>query len=187
MDHYIEIRLRPDPEFPPEVLMDALYAKLHRALVRHAGNDIGISFPNANNEAKRLGARLRLHGLTATLGSFMGHEWLTGMRDHVDVTEVLHVPVTAKHRVVRRVQAKSNVERLRRRQMRRHGLTEQEACVKLPDHSGERLKFPYVQVKSASSDQRFLLFIEHCPVSDTPQRGEFGSYGLSSTATVPWF
>jgi len=187
MDHYIEILLRPDPEFPPDVLMDALYAKLHRALVRHAGNDIGISFPNANNEAKRLGTRLRLHGLMATLGSFLGHEWLTGMRDHVDVTEVLQVPVTAKHRVVRRVQAKSNVERLRRRQMRRHGLSEEEARVKLPEHLGERLKLPYVQVKSASSNQRFLVFIEHCPVIDRAQPGEFGSYGLSSVATIPWF
>lgn len=187
MDHYIEIRLRPGPEFPPDMLMNALYAKLHRALVRHAGNDIGISFPNVLDEVKRLGGRLRLHGSMATLDSFMKHEWLTGMRDHVDVTEILQVPATAGHRVVRRVQAKSNTERLRRRQMRRHGLSEEEAREKAPDHPGQRLKFPHIQVKSASSDQRFLLFIEHCPVSGTPLLGEFGSYGLSATATVPWF
>lgn len=32
MDHYIEIRVLPDPEFTEEMLMAALMAKLHRAL-----------------------------------------------------------------------------------------------------------------------------------------------------------
>ena len=32
MDHYIEIRVLPDPEFSEEMLMSALVAKLHRAL-----------------------------------------------------------------------------------------------------------------------------------------------------------
>ena len=33
MDHYVDIDVRPDPEFPVHQLMSALYAKLHRALV----------------------------------------------------------------------------------------------------------------------------------------------------------
>jgi CRISPR-associated endonuclease Csy4 len=32
MDHYLEIRVLPDPEFSEEMLMAALVAKLHRAL-----------------------------------------------------------------------------------------------------------------------------------------------------------
>ncbi len=32
MDHYLEIRVLPDPEFSSEMLMAALFAKLHRAL-----------------------------------------------------------------------------------------------------------------------------------------------------------
>jgi CRISPR-associated endonuclease Csy4 len=32
MDHYLDIRLRPDPYFPEAMLMGALYSKLHRAL-----------------------------------------------------------------------------------------------------------------------------------------------------------
>ena len=31
MDHYLEIRVLPDPEFSEEMLMAALMAKLHRA------------------------------------------------------------------------------------------------------------------------------------------------------------
>ena len=33
MDHYVDIDVRTDPEFPAHQLMSALYAKLHRALV----------------------------------------------------------------------------------------------------------------------------------------------------------
>lgn len=33
MDHYIDILLLPDPEFPASMLMGALYNKLHKALV----------------------------------------------------------------------------------------------------------------------------------------------------------
>ena len=35
MDHYLDIRLLPDPEFPAPLLMNALFTKLHRALVSH--------------------------------------------------------------------------------------------------------------------------------------------------------
>ncbi|MDS0116062.1 type I-F CRISPR-associated endoribonuclease Cas6/Csy4, partial [Enterobacter hormaechei subsp. steigerwaltii] len=45
MDHYIEIRVLPDPEFSEEMLMPALMAKLHRALGQRGKGDIGVSFP----------------------------------------------------------------------------------------------------------------------------------------------
>ncbi|WP_251265995.1 type I-F CRISPR-associated endoribonuclease Cas6/Csy4, partial [Enterobacter hormaechei] len=45
MDHYIEIRVLPDPEFSEEMLMAALMAKLHRALGQRGKGDIGVSFP----------------------------------------------------------------------------------------------------------------------------------------------
>lgn len=32
MDHYFDLRVLPDPEFNTEMLMAALFAKLHRAL-----------------------------------------------------------------------------------------------------------------------------------------------------------
>ncbi|WP_152482130.1 type I-F CRISPR-associated endoribonuclease Cas6/Csy4, partial [Dickeya sp. DW 0440] len=35
--------------------------------------------------------------------------------------------------------------------------------------------------------QPFLLFVEHGPLQDTPVAGVFSSYGLSATATIPWF
>lgn len=59
MDHYLEIRVLPDPEFSSEMLMAALFAKLHRVLGARGQGDIGVSFPDVNVMP---GTHLRLHG-----------------------------------------------------------------------------------------------------------------------------
>ena len=186
MSHYIDLRLRPDPDFPPGILLDALFAKLHRALARHGHGDIGVSFPGYDGRHK-LGAQLRLHGGADSLNQLMALSWLTGLRDHVHVGQPLPLPATVEYRVVRRVQAKSSPERLRRRQMRRHGLSEQQALEKIPDHAREKLTLPYLRLKSASTGQVFSLFIQHGPLLTVARAGHFSTYGLSDTATIPWF
>ncbi|MBV6247217.1 type I-F CRISPR-associated endoribonuclease Cas6/Csy4, partial [Pseudomonas aeruginosa] len=55
MDHYLDIRLRPDPEFPPAQLMSVLFGKLHQALVAQGGDRIGVSFPDLDESRSRLG------------------------------------------------------------------------------------------------------------------------------------
>lgn len=186
MNHYIDVRLRPDPDFPPNILLDALYAKLHRALARHGRGDIGVSFPGYDG-ARRLGAQLRLHSQAETLNQLMAQTWLTGLSDHVLVSQPAPLPSTVQHRIVRRMQAKSSPARLRRRQMRRHGLNEQQAVEKVPDSAQETLFLPYVRVVSASTGHAFPLFIQHGPLQAVAHSGKFSSYGLSDTATVPWF
>ena len=54
MDSYIDIRVRPDPEFSMPMLMNALVSKLHRALVAINADDIGISFPGYTMAPKSL-------------------------------------------------------------------------------------------------------------------------------------
>lgn len=49
MDYYVDIEVRPDPEFPTSQLMSALYAKLHRALVAQGNNRIGVSLPGVED------------------------------------------------------------------------------------------------------------------------------------------
>jgi CRISPR-associated endonuclease Csy4 len=185
MDHYMDIRLRSDPDFASIELLGALLSKLHRTLARRAKGDIGISFPNYRGNY--LGDHLRLHATKEALLEFMQADWLAGMRDHVIVGTAAVVPVDARHRVVRRVQAKSSPERLRRRLMRRHGLTVEQAQRSIPSSAAQRLELPHVQLRSASTGQRFPLFVEHCALASAGQRGAFSSYGLSDTATVPWF
>lgn len=187
MDHYLEIRLLPDPEFTPTLLMNALYAKLHRALVAAKSRDIGISFPEVEGEGAGLGGRLRLHGEAEPLRRLMATAWLRGMGDHTHVGEPSPVPARAQHRVVRRVQAKSNPERLRRRLMKRKGISESQAREAIPDSAVQRLDLPFVTLTSSSTGQTFRLFIEHRPPEGSATPGEFSGYGLSPTATVPWF
>jgi CRISPR-associated endonuclease Csy4 len=187
MDHYLEIRLLPDPEFKGTVLMNALFAKLHRALYDLNSASIGISFPGFDPRRPSLGDRLRLHGTYGELQRLMEMQWLTGMRDHSHLHGPVSVPDKVSHRMVRRVQVKSSPERLRRRLAKRKGLSMEDACRAIPQQMAVRLDLPYVTIKSRSTGQDFRLFIDQSPPVEQATNGTFNHYGLSSTATVPWF
>lgn len=185
MDAYLELQLLPDPEFPPAMLMNALFAKLHRALVSHGEGQIGISFPDVGSG--QLGQRLRLHGQAFDLEKLMASNWLQGMRDHLAAFAIRPVPDGASHRIVRRVQAQSNPERLRRRLIRRKGIGADEARAAIPDSTAQRLSLPSLEISSQSTGQTFRLFIEHQPPQATTSPGTFSAYGLSNEASIPWF
>ncbi len=188
MDHYQDIQILPDPEFQTPMLMNALFAKLHRALVQLGSTVIGVSFPKMDNQKPTLGRLLRLHGTKEALRILGEQRWLNGMRDHIEVDEVMPVPTDAQHCRVKRVQAKSSAERLRRRYCKRHqGTTERDAIAVIPDGVEEHLSLPYLHIKSESTGQSFRLFIEHQAPQPQATKGEFNSYGLSTQATVPWF
>lgn len=187
MDHYVDLQLLPDPEIAQPHLMGALFSKLHLALAARRSEHIGISFPGVQAVPAALGDHMRLHGDQAALAALMASNWLMGMRDHVRPTPVLVVPSKARYRVVSRVQAKSSPERLRRRQMRRHGLDAEQALARVPDSAAERLDLPFVQLRSQSTDQTFRVFIRHGVIVDVPRVGAFGTYGLSADGTIPWF
>lgn len=187
MDHYIDLKLLPDPEFAQTQLMSALFSKLHRGLSDLARDDVGVSFPAVKSGARGLGDCLRVHGTADALDKLLALNWLTGMRDHVQPSAVTAVPADAKHRAVSRVQVDSNPERARRRLIKRHGISEEEARKRIPDSAAKRCDLPFVVTRSNSSGERFNLFIRHGPLLDSPQTGTFSHYGLSSTTTVPWF
>lgn len=187
MSHYIDIHLLSDPEFPCHQLMAALYAKLHRVLSQAQVSTIGVSFPGYQTLPATLGKTMRLVGPQGDLIRLMEREWLRGMRDHTEVASLAAVPSDAVHRSLRRVQAKSSPERLRRRQMRRHGLTEAEARERVPDSAVELLSLPFVVLASASTGQTFQLYLRLGPAEPVAQIGTFNAYGLSTSATTPWF
>ncbi len=188
MNHYIDMCVRPDEDFPASQLMGALVTRLHRALVAHGAGDIGVSFPD--HSARWLGNRMRLHGSAQALATFMAQDWQKGMRDHLDQTGITPVPAHAQHRQVTRVQTKSSPERLRRRLMKRHNLSEAEASERIPDTAARLANLPSVWVRSASTGQAFRLFIRHGPLSGEASAGApnpFNTYGLSQGASTPWF
>ncbi len=187
MDAYLEITVRPDPEFGPQLLLDALMGKLHRGLVLAETDAIGVSFPGHSVKPRGLGNRLRLHGTADHLSRFMARPWLTGMADHLVMGAIQPLPAGVRHRVVRRVQPKTNAQRLRRRYQKRHNVSEDEARLRIPDTIEKSVSLPFVTLRSASTNQRFALFVDHGPLQNEAISGCFNSYGLSQTATIPWF
>lgn len=189
MDHYIDIRLRPDPDFPAPMLMGALYGKLHRALHDLNTHDIGISLPDHKTgiRARTPGDRLRLHATQPHLDQLMNTSWLTGMRDHVVVAPVQRVPGNARHRAVRRRQFNTGSPSRARRYARRHEISEEEARRLMATPGERQITLPFIQLASRSTGERFPLFIEHGPPQTEPTEGRFNRFGLSQDATVPWF
>lgn len=187
MDHYLDLKLLPDPEFPAPQLMSALLAKLHRGLHDLRRTDVGISFPDVERANRGLGARLRLHGSAEALDRLMALNWLTGMHDHLHLSQLATIPAQVRWRCVSRVQVDSNPDRPRRRLIKRHGISEAEACQRIPDSAGKRCDLPYATLRSNGSGNRFRLFIRHGPLLDAPSTGAFSAYGLSAQASIPWF
>ena len=187
MGHYLDIELLPDPEIAAHQLLAALYGKLHRALAAQGCSTIGVSFPDYAERPAQLGQRLRLFGPQSSLGQLMAQDWLGGMHDHVAISQIGAVPPHAVARPQRRVQAKSNPDRLRRRQMARHGLSATQAAEQVPDTAAERLHLPFLQLGSASTGQRFRLYLRLGPPAARAIDGRFNTYGLSTAATVPHF
>ncbi len=184
MDYYLDIKLFPDPEFEEQVLLNALFSKFHRGMSQIVPGEVGISFPEV---AKRLGSVLRLHGNASSLNQLMAENWLKGMRDYCQIGEVQPVPEVVQYRTVRRVQAKSAWNK-RKRSIAKGWLTEEEAQTKIPDEQQKNLKhLPFLQIKSLSNGNTMRIYVHHGELQNEPVSGTFNSYGLSATATIPWF
>lgn len=183
MDHYLDIRVLPDPEFGQVDLLNALYAKLHRVLPSLTQGRVGVSFPG---HKRTLGECLRLHGTLADLLSLTEVNWLQGMRDYIRISAPAQIPDAVSYRTVRRVQAKS-AHNKRRRSVAKGWLTEEEALTRIPDTQQQVLKLPYAELHSLSTGSRMRLYIEHGPILASPVSGAFNAYGLSTNATIPWF
>lgn len=185
--HYVDLRIIPDPELGTAHLLGALYDRLHLALIEQRLDSIGVSFPGYSITPRALGNVLRLHGSGEILRSFLQTDWLKGMRDHTQLSEIVPVPADAPHRTVQRRQFKTSAQRLRRRRMRRKGETEQQAAQAIPDTVERRPHLPYVQLRSRSTGQPFCLFIALGPPARQATTGAFNGHGLSTTTTIPWF
>ncbi|QSX37563.1 type I-F CRISPR-associated endoribonuclease Cas6/Csy4 [Shewanella sedimentimangrovi] len=183
MDHYLDIRVLPDPEFGQVDLLNALYAKLHRVLPSLTQGRVGVSFPEYG---KTLGDCLRLHGTLSDLLNLTEVNWLQGMRDYIRLGEPTKIPAEVSYRTVHRVQAKS-AHNKRKRSVAKGWLTEEEALVRIPDTQRKILKLPYAEMHSMSTGSRMRLYVELGPLVEVPVAGCFSAYGLSAAATIPWF
>lgn len=184
MEYYIEMQVHDDPDLSTNWIMGLVFSKLHLALATFNCEQIGVSFPDVD---KTLGRRMRLHASEVMLSHFMATKWMSGLDDYMITSKIQLIPFGCKHRVVSRVQVKSNVDRLYRRSVKKGWCTEEEASKRAGSVAPTKENLPYLHLKSGSTGQSFRLFIKHGSLCDDPVGGTFSSYGLSAIATVPWF
>jgi CRISPR-associated protein, Csy4 family len=183
MSSYLDIKLLPDAELSATVLMNAVYIKLHKALYDCCSKNIGISFPKYKTT---LGSILRLHGVNADLLELQKQNWLGGMSGYCTLSAIQAVPANVKYRTVSRKQSTMSESKLKRL-LKRGSITEAEAKAYRAKMFTKGLDNPYVELVSASNGHRHRRYIEFGELQDSPVEGEFDNFGLSKTATVPWF
>lgn len=209
MRYYQEITLLPNPEVGLNFLWSKVFQQLHLGFVENQQNGaLGLSFPAYSMEKHfgELGNQCRLFAeREEILEQFLVRQRLERLLDYVHCTGVRPVPEKISgYAVYKRFRPKGNPERLARRYAKRHGLTEDQAWsqpvqLKQPtdgvdyptsfrycDMEMQAIRFPFVRLKSLSKDQTFCLWIEKQLVTE-PQLGDFGTYGLSSSGSVPEF
>ncbi|UAB71341.1 type I-F CRISPR-associated endoribonuclease Cas6/Csy4 [Vibrio sp. SCSIO 43132] len=184
MDHYLDIQVEPDIELSAPALLNNLFAKFHRTVAQTCKGQIAVSFPK---QQKTLGNTLRLHGSYHHLSILMEQPWLKGLRDYTQVGSISPVPESILgYRTVSRVQKKSP-QNMRKRSIKKGWLSAGEAIHRIPDTAQSLLALPYLQLRSLSNKNVMRIYIKLGEVSQTQTAGEFSSYGLSRTATIPWF
>lgn len=183
MDYYIDISLLSDPELPVPVLMNALYSKFHKALYDLGATDIGISFPKYN---QNLGNILRLHGAAEALKKLQNLNWVGPMAGYCEIGGITPVPDEVSYRTVFRRQPTMSQAKLRRL-IQRGSINDDAAYQYKTKMFSRSLNAPYVQLKSSSTGSHHRRYIEMGPMEERPVIGKFDQFGLSRTATIPWF
>jgi len=184
MNYYIDIKIKPDSDMRENQLMGLVFTKFHKALVKIKSRKIGISFPNCSF---KLGQILRLHGDKPDLILLKDLNWLGRLLSYCDVSDIQIVPTDAKYRTISRVRSKMNIAKLKRLKLRGSITTpDQEKKYKAKMFS-QGLEDPYLDLKSSSTGQVFRYFFRFNPIGNESITGLFDSYGLSKSATIPWF
>lgn len=183
MDYFFEIVINSDPKIPLPVLMNSLYCKLHKVLCDLKSTDIGVSFPKVK---QNLGNVLRLHGYHELLQQLQAVHWVGPMIGYCKMSEIQSVPPCVEYRTISRIQPTMSLAKLRRLQQR-GSISEKDIRQYKAKMFSQGLEHPYIELQSGSNGHKHRRFISFGTLVDTPVSGIFDQFGLSKTATVPWF
>lgn len=183
MDSYIEIILKPDAEMRENVLLNKVYTKLHKALVTLNSDSIGVSFPQYN---VILGRVIRIHSNTAMLHDLNGINWLGGLIGYCNVSEITVVPTQCEYRIISRIQSTMSQAKLKRL-LKRGSITEEEAKTYKAKMFSKGLDNPYLELESSSNGHKHRRYLNFGEPQNEMIQGKFDHFGLSKSATVPWF
>ena len=154
------------------------------------GPPFGVTFPEFCDKKHHLGRKLRLFAPDkATMDKLALSSWLEQLTDYIHITSIRTVPEGAGTVCYRRVQTKSNPDRLIRRAARRQGITVEQAEAQRKSTELQLTRAPYIRMKSCSSNRSFRLFITQ-KIGLNEGGSNFTLYGLSSSAqmsSLPYF
>ncbi len=193
MDHYNDIQIKPDAEMRENVLLNTVITKLHKALHDSQKTSIGVSFPSYK---VKLGDIIRLHGDKASLQALQGLNWLGGLSGYCEVSDILLEPEEIEgYRTVSRIQPTMTLAKLKKRVeyqkakgdlKTQQEIEEYEKQYKIQMYA-KSFDNPYLELQSSSTGKLYRLFINFGELQSEPVKGEFNRFGLSKTATIPWF
>ena len=215
MNYYQDLTLIANTEVNLGYIWQKVYQQVHIALVENGydyarkesdgsettlrGSKIAVSFPCYGDKDYPLGNKLRLLAQEqATLEGLGIEKWLSRLQDYVQIDSIEAVPSSVSFAGFRQKRVKGEKRLEQSLQKKAKHLSDkfgQDFHRILQDlkkkHTFKKETLPYIQVESQSSatderTPRFKLFIEKFELAE-PQQGSFDCYGLSKTATVPWF
>lgn len=177
MKYYLEFKAKPSEDLAPEIIISQAFSLCHLEIVRLKSNDIGVSFPQAD---KSLGGVMRIHGSQSELESI--ERKCSSLLDYCRINPCREVPSDCSWRVVKRIQPLMSASKIRRL-VKRGSITEQEATKRLA--MSPELSYPYLQLRSSSTNQNFRIFVSQTPTDAPGEAAKYSSYGLGGA--VPWF
>ncbi len=183
MNSYIDVVIKPQKKIKSNVLLNKVYSQLHLALCEMNSDSIGVSFPKYK---VTLGNTIRIHGIAEQIKPLSEDQWVGPLKEYCDVSSVLTVKSDALHRKVSRARPNMTESKLRRI-VKRNALSSEEIKAYRVKMFSKGLADPYVELQSSSTGQFYRRFISFGEISAKPTEGEFDSFGLSRSATIPWF
>ena len=183
MNHYIDILIKPDEEMRENLLLNKVYAKFHKALFTLQSSELAVSFPQYK---VILGKKLRIHGTESKLAELQATDWLGGLKGYCDVSAIQVIPEEVLYRTISRKQPNMSVAKLRRLLLRD---SIQQANIKAYKAKmfEQGLDNPYLELESTSNGHKHRRYLAFGKLTKEKNLGEFDFFGLSKTASIPWF
>ncbi|MGI2027472.1 type I-F CRISPR-associated endoribonuclease Cas6/Csy4 [Endozoicomonas acroporae] len=184
MDHFVDIRIKPDAEMRENLLLNKVYTKLHKVLFDLQAHDIGVSFPEFR---VKLGRVIRLHATSPRLQELQKLDWLGGLAGYCQISNMKTVPDHAEHRTVSRLRSNMSPAKMRRLIARGALKTDEDIKSYRAKMYSSGLDSPYLELVSTSNGQSHRRYIQFGALQKEPVIGKFDYFGLSKQATIPWF
>lgn len=184
MDSYIDLVLQADEEVPIYFIRNKVFAKFHKVLNDLKQTAIGVSFPKYKT---KLGSTIRIHGEKSDLDILQQKNWLGGLAGYCIVSDVLPIPENIKgYRTISRIRQNMSNSKLQRL-IKRGSISSEETKAYEAKMLATGLDNPYLELESISNGHKHRRYIQFGYVSDQAVSGKFDQFGLSKTATIPWF